>query len=415
MSQSLSVYLWETKAGVLHLDIQRRFVFQYNQNWLENDQAIPLSLQLPLQAEAFSDDRARPFFANLLPESELRRVIARKLGFSEQNDFALLEAIGGECAGAVSLLPDDVQPNNASSEYRLLTDSELNTLVEEMPSKPMLAGEAGMRLSLAGAQNKLPVFFDGQQISLPMGGVPSNHILKPPIAGISHTVENEIFCMRLAGQLGLPVPAVQILQKAQPLYLISRYDRESDTKNGLQRIHQEDFCQALRVPPDAKYEAEGGPGLGACFNLLREHSIQPAADISVLLDWVIFNYFVGNADAHAKNVSLLLTDKGPRLAPLYDLMCTAVYPQLAERMAMKVGTENRPDWIIERRWQAFAEEVSINYRLVQKKLRDVSSAILDAAEGVTNQLQEQYGSCEIYGKIIDVVSTRCKKIHRKSN
>ena len=89
MSQSLSVYLRETKVGVLHLDIQRRFVFQYNQNWLENDQAIPLSLQLPLQAEAFSDDRARPFFANLLPESELRRVIARKLGFSEQNDFAI--------------------------------------------------------------------------------------------------------------------------------------------------------------------------------------------------------------------------------------------------------------------------------------------------------------------------------------
>ena len=414
MSQSLSVYLRDASVGVLHLDTRRRFVFQYNQNWLESDQAIPLSLHLPLQTEAFSDDRARPFFANLLPESEPRRVIARKLGISEQNDFALLEAVGGECAGAVSLLPDDVQ-SDTNPDYRLLTARELNTLIEEMPNRPMLAGEAGVRLSLAGAQNKLPVYFDGQHISLPMGGAPSSHILKPPIAGIPHTVENEAFCMRMADLMGLPVPAIQILQKAQPLYLISRYDRELNTMGGLLRIHQEDFCQALGVPPDAKYEVEGGPGLKDCFNLVREHSIQPAADISLLLDWVIFNFFIGNADAHAKNISLLLTDKGPELAPFYDLMCTAVYPQLAKRMAMKIGNENRPDWIIERRWQTFAEEISVNYRLVQKKLNDVSKTILDKAEQVTNQLQGQYGDCDIYGEIIDVIDIRSKKVDRILN
>jgi serine/threonine-protein kinase HipA len=411
VSQPLDVYLQETRAGVLHLDNRRQFVFQYTQSWLDSDQAIPLSIQLPLQIAAFSDDRARSFFANLLPESELRRVIARKLGFSEQNDFALLEAIGGECAGAVSLLPDDVQPD-AGSEYRLLTDSELNILVKEMPDRPMLAGEAGIRLSLAGAQNKLPVWFDGQQVGLPIGGAPSSHILKPLIAGIPHTVENEIFCMRLADRLNLPVPTVQMLQKEQPLYLISRYDREADTEGKLRRIHQEDFCQALGVPPDAKYEAEGGPGLEACFNLLREHSIQPAADISALLNWVIFNYIVGNGDAHAKNISLLLTGSGPRLAPFYDLICTAVYPQLAERMAMKVGNENRPAWIIERRWQVFSEEVGINFRLVQKRLIDTSSGVLDAAADVIDDLQAQYGSCEIYGKIIDVIDARCNKIRR---
>lgn len=413
MTQTLSVYLLETRAGILHLDTQRRFVFQYDQDWLESDQAIPLSLQLPLQANAFNDDRARPFFANLLPESELRRVIARKLGISEQNDFALLEAVGGECAGAVSLFPDDVQPD-ARPEYRQLTDHELNQLIEEMPGRPMLAGETGIRLSLAGAQNKLPVYFDGQQISIPMGGIPSSHILKPPIAGIPHSVENEIFCMRLAGQLGLPVPAVQILQKAQPLYLIRRYDREPDSSGGLLRIHQEDFCQALGVTPEAKYEIEGGPGLKDCFNLLREYSIQPAADISLLLDWTIFNFFVGNADAHAKNISLLLTDKGPRLAPFYDLMCTAVYPQFAKRMAMKTGNENRPDWIIERKWQTFAEEVGVGFRLVQKKLDDVSKTILDGAEQVANQLRGQCGDCDFYNEIIGVITMRCKKINRIS-
>ena len=411
MSQSLVVYLRETIVGALHLDTQRRFVFQYDKNWLESNQAIPLSLQLPLQAEAFNDDRTRPFFANLLPESGLRRVIAQKLGLSEQNDFALLEAIGGECAGAVSLLPEDVQPD-AHSDYKLLTSGELNRLIEELPNRPMLAGEAGIRLSLAGAQNKLPVYFGDQHISLPIGGASSSHILKPPITGFAHTVENETFCMRMAKQMDLTVPIVQILQQAQPLYLINRYDREPDASGGLRRQHQEDFCQALGVPPDAKYEVEGGPGLKDCFNLVREHSIQPAADIRLLLDWVIFNYFVGNADAHAKNISLLLTDEGPRLAPFYDLMSTAVYPQLATRMAMKIGSENRPEWIIERRWRAFSEEIGVNFRLVQKRLNDVSRTILAEAGQVANQLQEQYGECDIYQAIIGVINDRCQKIDR---
>ena len=333
-------------------------------------------------------------------------MIARKLGLSEQNDFALLEVLGGECAGAVSLLPEDVQPD-AHPDYRLLTSGELNTLIEGLPNRPMLAGEAGIRLSLAGAQNKLPVYFDDLQISLPMSGAPSSHILKPPMAGLPHTVENETFCMRVARQMGLPVPMVQILQEAQPLYLISRYDREPGASGGLRRLHQEDFCQALGVPPDTKYEAEGGPGLKDCFNLVREHSIQPVADIKVLLDWVILNYFIGNADAHAKNISLLLTDEGPRLAPFYDLMCTAVYPQLATRMAMEIGSENRPEWIIEGRWRAFSEEIGVNFRLVHKRLNEVSRTILDGAGQVTNQLQEQYGECDICQEIIGVLNDRC--------
>lgn len=411
MSQSLNVYLRETKVGFLRLDTQRRFVFQYNQDWLESDRAFPLSLQLPLQPEKFGDNQARPFFANLLPESELRRVIAKKLGLSVQNDFALLEAVGGECAGAVSLISDNVQLN-ANPEYRLLTDRELDTIIDEMPHRPMLAGEEGMRLSLAGAQHKLPVYFDGRRISLPMGGAPSNHILKPPIQNIPDSVENETFCMKLAKQLDLPVPNVQILQKTQPLYLIDRYDRRTNKEGEIHRIHQEDFCQALGVPPDAKYEAEGGPGLAACFKILRDYSIQPVADINVLLDWVIFNFLIGNSDAHAKNISLLLSENGPRLAPFYDLLCTAIYPQLAERMAMKIDKENRPDWIIERKWQAFAEEIGINYRLVKNKLNDLSGTILDAAVEVIDQLQGQYGVCEVYGRITDVMSARCNKIQR---
>ena len=411
MSQSLNVLLRDQRVGTLWLDEGRRFVFQYTEAWLEQAQAVPLSIHLPLRASVFDDLQARPFFANLLPESELRRVIARRLGLSEQNDFALLEVMGGECAGAVSLLPDGQLPDG-TPEYRPLAADELDQLVDELPNRPMLAGEAGIRLSLAGAQNKLPVFFDGKAVHLPMGGAASSHILKPPIERVAHSVENETFCMQLARAVGLNVPRTEILQQAKPLYVVTRYDRERSSSGELLRIHQEDFCQALGVPPDTKYEAEGGPSLAQCFTLVREQSTQPAADIGALLDWVIFNVLIGNADAHAKNVSLLLTDGGPQLAPFYDLMCTALYPELAERMAMKVGGENRPDWIIERKWQAFADEVGIKYRLIEKKLKDFSESLPDQAAKTAQALTQLYGNCAIYKEIQELIKARCAKTQR---
>jgi len=414
MGQQLNVFLHDQCVGTLRLDKGRRFVFQYAEVWLQQAHAVPLSIHLPLQPGVFEDVQARPFFANLLPESEMRRVIARRLGLSEQNDFALLEAIGGECAGAVSLLPDDQVPEG-TPDHRRLQEDELNQLVDDLPNRPMLAGEAGIRLSLAGAQNKLPVFFDGEAIHLPMGAAASSHILKPPIERVAHSVENETFCMQLARAAGLNVPDTQILQQTKPLYLVTRYDRETNPAGDLLRIHQEDFCQALGVPPDAKYEAEGGPSLARCFALVREQSIQPAADIAGLLDWVIFNILVGNADAHAKNVSLLLTDAGPQLAPFYDLMCTAVYPGLAERMAMKIGGENRPDWIIERRWQAFAKEVGIKYRLIEKKLMAFSGVLPEQAAQTAQVLGGQYGNSAIYKDIQDLIKARCAKTQRFFN
>lgn len=409
MSHNLNVYLLSARVGRLYLDPDRRFVFQYDPSWVSNPNAVPLSLSLPLQVAPFEDDRARPFFANLLPESELRRTIARKLGLSEQNDFALLEAVGGECAGAVSLLPEHIEPDGESS-YRALNDDALNALIADLPRRPMLAGEQGIRLSLAGAQNKLPVFFDGDQVSLPMGTAPSSHILKPPIAQYPHTVQNEAFCMQLAARMGLPVPAVTLLHKAETLYLITRYDREWDEQGCIIRLHQEDFCQALGIAPDMKYEKEGGPSLKDCFDLLRAQSIQPVADLRVLLEWVIFNYLIGNADAHAKNISLMITNQGPRLAPFYDLMCTAIYPELTERLAMKVGGEDRPDWIIGRRWEEFAKDVGIGFKLVRQTLLDLSGALEAAAEVQATTFQEQHGRCESVDKILLTIGKRCAKV-----
>ncbi len=413
MSDVLIVYLHDRRVGRLWLGEGRRFAFQYDVAWLAGEHAVPLSIALPLRSEVYEDDTARPFFANLLPESELRKVIARRLGLSEGNDFALLEAIGGECAGAVSLLPEGVEPAE-EGEYQPLSEGELNALVEELPKRPLLAGERGVRLSLAGVQNKLPVFYDEDEdtVYLPKGSAPSLHILKPPIAHFSHTVENEAFCMQLAQRMGLPVPKVVVLQKAVSLYLVGRYDREMTPERKVIRQHQEDFCQALGIAPDMKYEKEGGPSLQACFDLVRRVSLTPIVDIKAMLNWVVFNYLIGNADAHGKNISLLFDEQGPVLAPFYDIMSTAVYPELTERLAMKIGGEDRPDWVIERRWEQFAKDVGVKYNIVHQTLIGMSEKLIVEAHALREEFTAQYGGCDIIDQIIAVIEQRARKVNR---
>ncbi len=408
MAISLNVYLYETLVGQLTLDQRRRFVFAYHPDWLSQPTAVPLSLSLPLQEATYDDDDARPFFANLLPESQVRDALARQLGISAQNDFAMLEAIGGECAGAVSLLPTEGTLSQ-QGEYRQLTDDELHQWISHLPQQPLLMGE-GIRLSLAGAQNKLPVFIENDHVYLPLGANPSSHILKPAIPGLEGTVDNEAFCMQLASRVGLVVPEASLRIGQDRLYQVSRYDRIIGSDGRIHRIHQEDFCQALSVPPDQKYEKEGGPSLAQCFSLIRQYSMQPLPDIKALLEWVMFNYLIGNADAHAKNLSLLIPKEGPRLAPFYDLLCTAVYPSLNERLAMRIGGEDRPDWVISRKWLVFAEEVDVKPKLIFKILREMSQAVLKQSYMLHKDCINQDAESKIISKIITIIEKRCRKV-----
>ena len=407
---ALTVYLNNEKLGTLQLDGRRRFVFQYDAAWLARPGTVPLSLALPLRIEPYTDDSARPFFSNLLPEAQLREVIARKLGISETNDYGLLEAIGGECAGAVSLYPEEAT-RVTDGGCQALSEQALHDLIEQLPRRPMLAGEAEMRLSLAGVQNKLPVYFDGQIISLPRGASPSSHILKPAIREYPDSIFNEAYCMRLAQAVGLNVPEVTLIENlGQWLYLVSRYDRERDSGGKLYRLHQEDFCQALGILPETKYEKEGGPSLADCFDLIKTHSIQPAADQLQLINWVVFNYLIGNADAHGKNVSLLLTQQGPRLAPFYDLMSTAIYPELNERPAMKIGGEDRPKWIIARSWEKLAADCGIGFKLVKQTLEKLSHALQEQAPEVAGQFDQTRQSRDAITAIQQVIGQRISKI-----
>lgn len=413
MSDFLQARIDGATVGRLWLDEKKRFCFQYDDQWLAQSR-IPLSLSLPLRKEAYLDDESHPFFANLLPEEKIRTLITRNLGISPNNDYGLLERIGGECAGAVSLEPDGKAPSSATGSYRQLSPDELNGIIKQLPMRPLLAGEKGVRLSLAGAQKKLPVYYDGEHYHLSLESAPSNHIIKPAIEDLDHTVENEAFCMALAHAVGLEVPRTFIHQHdATKVFVIERYDR-TGTGREIRRLHQEDFCQALRIPPEFKYEAEGGPSLAACFALVRAHSVRAGKDTLALLNWVIFNFLIGNSDAHGKNLSLLLLPEGPRLAPFYDLLSTRIYAHygLTSNLAMKIGGESHPEALQQKHWEAFAEEIGVKPSLV------LSRAIALAGKVREQSLQLFKGSfapyrCDALDRLMELTSEQADRIRRR--
>jgi serine/threonine-protein kinase HipA len=403
----LAVYLQNDYVGILSCDKQQRFSFQYAREWTAREDVPPLSISLPLQEEVYSDEKARPFFTNLLPESFVREAVARKLGISPRNEFALLEALGGECAGAITLLPPGTTIEKQSG-YCELSPEEFHELIHELPKKPFLAGEKGIRLSLAGAQNKLPVYMEGEKVFLPKGSSASSHIIKPNIEIIEQSVRNEAFCMALAERMGLKVPRSRVLKVPEEVYVVERYDRYRDENGNVCRIHQEDFCQAIGFMAENKYESEGGPSLADCFSLLDRFSTHPALDRKTLLDWIVFTYLIHNADAHAKNLSLLLTHDEIRLAPFYDLMCTGAYEGISERLAMKVGGENRTQWIRDRHWERMAKEVGIGAKFVLQTVKKMAQRIVDTANKVASEQQATWGPASIIKEIIKVITRQVK-------
>lgn len=393
MTGKLDVYLHNILIGHLIQDDHGQILFEYISDWLKNPNAIPLSISLPLQEGIFGEKYCKPFFAGVLPETAKRKLIARNLGISANNDFSMLEQIGGECAGAITFLSTGTKLSDNTGNYRSLSSAELEKILIELPKRPLMAGERGVRLSLAGAQDKIAVYKKDGQLFLPLENIPSSHIIKPDIEEYKGIVFNEVFCMKLAAQMGLPVAAVATEKAGNINYLlIERYDRVSkaaDDKSVLDRVHQEDFCQALGIVPERKYQAEGGPSIKDCFDLLRKVSSVPVVDLGYLLDAVIFNFLIGNNDAHGKNFSLIYrtSDKSGsfgkiRLAPLYDLICTAVYSNLSKKMAMKIGKAYELSDVGPRQFEKLAEDIGFTKPLVKRKVIDQAKKLLQLIDKV---------------------------------
>ncbi len=389
MTRALDVW-WDTRlVGQLTQNQHGELGFAYAPDWLDDDAAPPLSASLPKRVAPFSRRECRPFFSGLLPEESQRDAVAQALGVSRANDFILLDRLGGDVAGALTLLPAGEAATARAIRKRPtpLDEAGLIRVLDMLPARPLLAGEDGLRLSLAGAQLKVPVILVDGAVTLPAPGQPTTHILKPPIARFTATTENEGFIMRLAAAVGLEVAPVELrVVRDRTFLLVARYDRAVSDDGRVQRIHQEDFCQALGVPPETKYASEGGPTLKDCFALLRRVATRPAVDVLKLLDAVIFNVITGNADAHGKNFSILYDDEGPRLAPLYDLLTTVAYPELSPRFAMKVGKAATLAEMETKDWSAFAFEASVGLPLLRRRLAEMCDAVDKHAAKVANQI-----------------------------
>jgi serine/threonine-protein kinase HipA len=409
MVHELEVWLFAELVGTLAL-VDGRLNYCYAPDWLSRPDALALSASLPLQAAPFDDHQTRPFFAGLLPEGQMRRLIAQQFQVSGQNDFALLDHIGGECAGAVTLLePGHALPApTRNDDVQWLSDEEVVAILDELPHRPMLAGKDGLRLSLAGAQDKLPVVFDGARIGLPLNGTPSSHILKPPIHAVEDSVTNEGFCMALAEAMQLrPAKSKVHVVLDRRFLLVERYDRVVDTQGQRQRIHQEDFCQALGVVPEMKYQNEGGPDLGQCFELVRRATRPSAPQILRLLDCVYFNALIGNHDAHAKNFSLLYASKTPVLAPFYDMLSTAIYPTLTPKMAMKIGSKYKLSEVQARHWDQFAEGAGLARAQARRRILALAKSLPPSARKLQAAPGIDYAGNTVVERIIALIEQRC--------
>jgi serine/threonine-protein kinase HipA len=388
MARTLDVYLRNDLVGQLIQDDGGQMVFKYREDWLNKPVATPLSQSLPLRRERFNRKECRGFFGGILPEESKREIIAANLGISARNDYAMLEQIGGECAGAVTFIPAGQPLPERNYGYRKLSSHELAAILRELPKRPLLAGDEGIRLSLAGAQDKVALRIEGDEISLPLGGAPSTHILKPAVERFAGVVFNEALCMNLAAAAGLPTANVETrIVEGMEYLLVERYDRTHRQVAGgepvLERLHQEDFCQAQDIVSETKYQKEGGPSLKQCFGLLREVSSAPVIDLAKLLDAVIFNYLAGNNDAHGKNFSLLYhgadtANQEIRLAPLYDLVSTIYYPELSRTMAMKIGGEYSSEKVTPKDFERLAEEARLAKPMVKRRVPELADTVLAA-------------------------------------
>jgi len=402
--EPLVVWLYGTKIAVLSEPSNRRLRLEFNQEAEERfrPQSVVLSASMPIDVSRRPNGvPVRVFFHGLLPEGEARVSISEEFGVTNGDDFGLLAAIGRDCAGAVVLQPEGERAPSTPTLESVLEPGDLQRAIEEIRERPLGAAD-DVRVSLAGAQDKLLLTqqSDGRW-ARPVGGTPSTHILKPQDMRFGGYAASEAFCLDLARQLGLTTVEATLVQIAdRPTVIVSRYDRMA-TSDGIIRLHQEDALQALGRDA-SKYESDGGPSLRSVAKLLTTHARR--ADLVRLLELTTLNVVVGNADAHAKNLSILHPADGSiELAPAYDVTPTTFYTAIptsrgvvamSDTLGMKVNSKRSinevtaADLIAEgRSWGMRQEEVE---EAVMGTIESIGSLVGEAAKrwGIPDEMAE---------------------------
>lgn len=408
--EEVRIYYEEFTVGqiVIHDDGSLRFL--YDPRWLATNGNFPLSVTLPLRPKEYGDAVITPWLANLLPEEQQLLSLSRALGLSSSDALAILREIGGDTAGAISIGEPSVR---ADWSYESLQDhygseskeQALSVHFDDLGKRPFLAGEDGVRLSLAGGQQKTVIAVLGPEgnpklglpseddrLAIPKHGAPSTIIIKPDNPNLPGIVENEAYCLTLAGLIGLPVAENRIVQAGDRTALaVARCDRVTRKGGSLRRLHQEDFAQANGLFPGNKYEIGTVSGLDMA-NLLATRQHLPPGEALKLLDQVIYNILVANTDAHAKNYSMILSS-GSLMTPLYDVSTVLFWDHVSQYHAQKLaGQKRKPGDMARRHWERIADDAGLNPRGVRLRVQELVDAMIAARVEATQIVSSQPGA-----------------------
>ncbi len=411
--ERLSIFWGDRLVGMLYRQTKGRVRFQYSPGWV-SDTGRPISLSLPCQKETFSQGVSTAFFENLLPESDVRSVLAFNNRFNKRDTFSFLEHFGQDCAGALSIIPEDQLLDTTPRRYKDVTEDLVRALdiIEKHPGERQLYSEMQpTRLSIAGAQDKLPVYFADNRFYLPANpGSATSHIIKPASYRFPGIQRNEAFCMNLARNIGVRVPDTSLFQIGpHEIYLVERFDRRILPER-VARVHQEDFCQALGIMADKKYQVKGGPGFDRCRSLIDEHLAHQSLEIRS--EWVgvlAFNFIIGNHDAHGKNFSIM-HGREIEMAPYYDLLSTMTYDDLERHFAMSIGKTFRYDRIGANSLNEFAKDMKFRPVKVAEILDTIIRRVDREAPGLFSDHEQKYGPARIYFKLERVLSENLKRL-----
>ncbi|MCS6327615.1 MAG: type II toxin-antitoxin system HipA family toxin [Nitrospira sp.] len=410
-----------TKAATGAID------FLYEPAWLEWEHAIPVSLSLPLREDAYRGAAVAAVFDNLLPDSDvLRRRVAEKVGAGGTDLYSLLAAIGRDCVGALQFIGADDASDEGDRDAitgETINDSAIEKLLQGLSQAPLgLSCDEDFRISVAGAQEKTALLRHKGRWWKPSGTTPTTHILKKQIGrlpdgiDLSNSVENEFYCLKLAGAFGLPVNKAEVHDFNETRALvIERFDRRWTADKRLLRLPQEDFCQALSVPPTRKYQSEGGPGLVKILDVLKG-SDNPAADRQTVLKAQIFFWLIGATDGHAKNFSMFLGPGGSyRLTPLYDVLTAQPSLDAGQvqrkqmKLSMSVSTNRhyRIDEIQGRHFVQTATAAGLPKSAIAAALEEIADAALKALQKVEAGLPKDFPA-PIHASVSKGVKERLK-------
>lgn len=388
----LWVYAAASRVGTVIYDaLDHTLSFEYSPAWLQAAEAYPLSPHFPLRGPAPSSATVRRFLENLLPEGRALDIVSTTHRISRNNIFGLVRELGAETAGALSFLPEGAEPTAQATLRREVTSEELARRIEDRAQIPFSVWDGRVRMSVAGYQDKIAVYCEQDRFYLVEGSLASTHLLKPESIErkLPFLVANEHFCMRLARRVGIPAARVDILRVPNPVLRVERFDRER-TNGEVHRLHIIDTCQALDLPVTYKYERNFGSGRdvrhirdGVSFQRLfgaSRHTTRRALTTQTLVRWALFQYLIGNSDAHGKNVSFFCQPAGLELAPFYDLVSVVQYPEIDHELAMAFGDVFEVDRILPFDWALFAHNCGIDRAYLAREMTRLVKAIKREAQ-----------------------------------